>query len=125
MTAGGTGRRVVLVLLGVVGLVLKSSYEGPFAEVVHSYAGNVAASFAVYFLAAIAGARRGAGKLAAAAAALAIVEAFEVTDGFGVMSNVYDPVDLLANVVGVGVALVVDGVARRPAASAGAGPVAP
>jgi hypothetical protein len=125
MTTGRSERRVVLVLLGAAGLVLKASYQGPLAEVVHSYAGNVAASFAVYFLAAIAASRRGAGSLAAAAVALAIVEAFEVTDGFGVMSNVYDPVDLLANAAGVGVALAVDGVARRPAASAGAGPVAP
>jgi hypothetical protein len=121
MTAGRT-RRVVLVLLGVAGLVLKSSYRGPLAEVVHSYAGNVAASFAVYFLAAIAVSRHGAGRLAAAAVALAVVEAFEVTDGFGVMSNVYDPADLLANVAGVAVALAADQVALRPAASAGAGP---
>lgn len=124
MTAGRT-KRVVLVLLGVAGLVLKSSYQGPLAEVVHSYAGNVVASFAVYFLAAMEVSRWGAGRLAAATVALAIVEAFEVTDGFGVMSNVYDPVDLLANAAGVGAALAADHVALRPATSAGAGPAAP
>ncbi len=122
---GQTGRRVVLVLLGVAGLVLKSSYQGPLAEVVHSFAGNFAASFAVYFLAAIAVSRHGAGRLAAATAALAIVEVFEVTDGFGVMSNVYDPVDLLANAAGVGAALAADQVGRWPATSAGTGPAAP
>lgn len=30
-----------------------------------------------------------------------IVETFEVTDGFGVMANVYDLVDLLADALGI------------------------
>ncbi len=36
-----------------------------------------------------------------AALAVAVVELFEITNGFGVMSNVYDPIDLVANVMGV------------------------
>jgi hypothetical protein len=51
----------------------------------------------------------------AATSALLIVEGFELTNGFGVMSNVYDPVDLLANAVGVGVALAIDVATARPA----------
>jgi hypothetical protein len=42
-------RNVFFVLLGVAALLLKSHYSGPFVEIVHSYAGNIAASFAVYF----------------------------------------------------------------------------
>jgi hypothetical protein len=96
------------VLLGVAVLVLKPGYHGPLAEAVKAWGGNLSVSFAVYFLAAIAAARVGAGTLVAAASALVVVEAFELTNGFGVMSNVYDPVDLVANAVGVGIALALD-----------------
>lgn len=53
------------------------------------------------------------GKLSVAALALAVVELFEITGGFGVMTNVYDPVDLAANVVGVALALAADVAAGR------------
>lgn len=108
MTARQTVRNVCLILLGVAVLVLKRLYHGPLAQVVYSYGGNFAVSFAVYFLAAIAAARLGWGRLAIAASALLAVEAFEITNGFGVMSNVYDPVDLIANAVGIAVALTLD-----------------
>lgn len=39
-----------------------------------------------------------------------VVELFEVTNGFAVMHNTYDPVDLVANAAGVGLALAVDAV---------------
>ncbi len=113
MTASQTKRNVLFVLLGVAALVLKPYYHGPLAQLLYSYGGNFAVSFAVYFLAAIAASRLGRGRLAAAASALLVVEAFEVTNGFGVMSNVYDPVDLMANAAGVGFALAVD-LASRP-----------
>ena len=45
--------------------------------------------------------------------ALAAVWGFEATDGFWVMSNVYDPWDFVADAVGVGVALGVDGIWER------------
>ena len=112
MTASQTKRNVLFVLLGVAVLVLKPYYHGPLAQLLYSYGGNFAVSFAVYFLAAIAASRFGRGRFAAAASALLVVEAFEITDGFGVMSNVYDPVDLMANTAGVGVALAVDFTSR-------------
>jgi len=120
MTPGRRARSVAFVLLGVAALMSKSAYHGPLADVVHAQGGNVAVSFAVYFLAAVAAARLRAGKLVAAVSALVAVESFEVTNGFGVMSNVYDPVDLLANAVGVGVALAVDLAPWRPAAPSAA-----
>jgi hypothetical protein len=51
----------------------------------------------------------------AAGTALAAVEAFEVFNGFGFMSNVYDPFDLLASAAGIGMALALDLVPCRPA----------
>jgi hypothetical protein len=92
-------------------------FHRTWAAVAHSYGGNFAASFAVYFLAAIATLRRGLGRLAAAASAALVVEAFEVTNGFGVMANVYDPSDLVANLVGIGAALALDFSLRRDAAT--------
>ena len=103
-----TGARLALVLLGVAAFLLKPAYHGAFDHAVHAWGGNVVVSFAVTLLAFIAASRHGGGRLAAAAAALAAVEAFEVSNGFGVMANVYDPLDLVANAVGVGLALGVD-----------------
>lgn len=102
---------LVGVALGVAGLVLKPWYRGPGADAVHSWLGNVSASFAVYFVATIAGRRLGRGRVFAAAAALATVEAFEVFDGFGFMSNTYDPWDLAANAVGIALAFLADAAA--------------
>ena len=103
-----TARRIALALVGVAVFLARSSYQGPLAQAVGSWGGNVAVSFAVYFIAAIAASRHGLGRLAAGAAALLAVEAFEVTNGFGVMANTFDPVDLLANAAGVAAALAVD-----------------
>jgi hypothetical protein len=109
-TALATGRNVFFVILGVVGLVLKGHYSGRWQVVIHSYGGNVAASFATYFV--VSNLRPPFhwryGRLLTAAGALLVVELFEVTNGFGVMSNVYDPMDLVANAGGVALALAVD-----------------
>lgn len=45
---------------------------------------------------------------ATAGMALLVAELFEATNGFGVMTNVYDPFDFAANAVGVGLALGLD-----------------
>lgn len=101
-------RRIALALAGVAVFLARSAYEGPLAEAVGSWGGNVAVSFAFYFIAAIAATRHGFSRLTAAAAALLAVEAFEVTSGYGVMANVFDPIDLLANAAGIAVALAID-----------------
>lgn len=103
-----TLRNVVLAILGAAVLVLKSAYLGPFEDAVDSYAGNVAVSFALYFAAINATSAFGRPRLIAASLTLVVVELFEVTNGFGVMTNVYDPADLIANAVGVGLAVIVD-----------------
>ena len=110
---GGTRMRdIVFIMLGVAVLVLKRHYSGPFEAVVYAYAGNVAVSFAVYFNAHLGAllvpVKSSYKQLLAAGLALAAVELFEVFDGFGIMSNVYDSIDLVANAVGVMLALVVD-----------------
>lgn len=101
-------RNVLFVLLGVAGLLAKPHYHGIGAGLVHSYFGNLSVSFAVYFNARLVPWPPRLALLLSAGCALAAVEAFEVTNGFGVMSNVYDPLDLLANIVGVGLAVAVD-----------------
>ena len=86
---------------------------GPSAGIVHRWGGNLAVSFACYFLANIPPVRTRHRRLVAAASALVAVEAFEATNGFGIMSNVYDPIDFAANALGVGLALMVDAALGR------------
>jgi hypothetical protein len=113
MFKNASSRNVLFVLLGVAILVLKKHYSGPFAVMVHSYIGNVSVSFAVYFVVSIAAPKWKLGKLPTAGIALLAVELFEATDGFGVMSNVFDQIDFIANAVGVGLALAVETVVDR------------
>jgi hypothetical protein len=107
-TTVDTARNVLFVLLGVGAFLAKPYYHGPGEEFVHSYAGNFFVSFALYFLVSTALSRVGQGKFSAVMCALVAVEAFEITNGFGVMSNVFDSFDLLANPVGIAAALAVE-----------------
>ena len=88
--------------------MFKSAYHGPFEDALHAYAGNVAVSFALYFAAINATSRYGRPRLLAAALTLLAVELFKITNGFGVMENIYDPADFIANAAGVGLAVIVD-----------------
>lgn len=85
-------------------------------EVVYSYAGNFSVSFALYFAAINAMEKYRRPRLLAATATLLAVELFEISNGFGVMANVFDRGDLLANALGVGVAVLVDAMTTRPVA---------
>ena len=100
-------RNVLMVLAGVVCLLLKRWFATFFGDFAFSYVGNLSASFAVYFIISIA-AIPGLTRVMIAALALLAVEGFEFTDGFGIMTNVYDPFDYLANAIGIGVAACVD-----------------
>lgn len=111
-------RNIVLALLGAMALVLKSSYSGPFEVVVHSYGGNVAVAFALYFAVVSATHSLTRPRLIAVLTVLAAVTLFEVTDGFGVLTNVYDPLDMLANAIGVGTGLMIDLLTGRLASHA-------
>jgi hypothetical protein len=120
MKAASAKRHVALVVVAAGAFVLKRSYHGPWAALVRDYGGNLTVSFAVYFLGAIAAASVRLPKAAAVLGALVIVESFELTSGFGLMANVYDPMDLVVNAVGVGVGMLVDhGIGRwaRPRAA--------
>jgi hypothetical protein len=102
------GRNVLFVLLGIAVLVLKPMYSGPYDKIVYAYAGNVSVSFAVYFLFTnLELPQKYKGALAAICAFL-VVELFEAFDGFGVMSNTYDPIDYLANGIGITLAFLID-----------------
>lgn len=112
-------RNVLFVLLGAAALVLKGRYAGPFEELVQSYGGNVAASFAVYFIVLNLSFPPRYARLCAAGLALAVVELFEATNGFGIMSNTYDPLDFAANAVGIVLALALDAATGRGGAVPG------
>ena len=106
-------RNIAFVLFGVFGLILASKYVGRYYELVHSYAGNITASFAVYFVVSIGSNVFRFNRLIVAGLALLVVELFEATNGFGVMTNTYDPLDFLANAVGVALAVGADVVSTR------------
>jgi peptidoglycan/LPS O-acetylase OafA/YrhL len=106
-------RNVCFVLLGVGVLVLMARYSGPFSEAMHNWGSNVSVSFAVYFVFVISILGRRCGRLVSAALALLVVQLFEATNGFGVMTNVYDPIDFAGNLAGIGVAWATDIVASN------------
>ena len=103
-----TIRNVTLAVLGAFVLVVKAAYQGPLQEAVYAWAGNLAVSFALYFALLNTTVRWSRPRLYAAGLTLLVVEAFEATGGFGVMANVYDPFDFIANAAGVGLAVLVD-----------------
>lgn len=109
-----TVRNVFFILVGAAGLVLKGHYSGPYRQAVHSYGGNITASFAVYywsnFVVTLLPSSPRFRKVLTAGLALAVVELFEALDGFGVMMNTYDPFDFAANAAGIALALAVDAV---------------
>ena len=106
-------RNTIFALIGAILLVLKSQYTGPYSEVVLSYSGNICASFAVYFIVRLSNRRIRINRFLNAVMALLIVQIFEITNGFGVMLNVYDPLDLIANTIGIAAAILVDIVASN------------
>lgn len=106
-------RNVAMVLAGVAVLLGKRGYSGWGETLVHNQGGNCSMSFAVYFILRQLPAPWGTRMPMTAALALAAVSLFEATDGFGVMTNTYDPWDFVANGVGILLALGVDGVMRR------------
>ena len=101
-------RNLLFVFLGAAVLLFKRHYSGPLEEIVHAYAGNLSVSFAVYFLFANLELPQRFKRVLPATAALAVVELFEAFDGFGIMANTYDPIDFLANAVGIAIALLID-----------------
>jgi len=101
-------RNLVFILFGVILLIIKPHYNGPFPDIVRSYLGNFSISFAVYFIVQFNDYIWKANKLITAFIALVVVDLFELTNGFGVMTNVYDGIDLLVNFIGVLLALVLD-----------------
>ena len=94
-------RSVLFILLGIAVMLLEQRYAGPLDKVVHSYAGNLSVSFALYFLFTIPRLPTRIRRVVAALIAFAAVELFEAFDGFGVMANTYDPIDFLVNPIGI------------------------
>ena len=107
MTARIPYRQLLMVLGGTVCLLLKRWFAKYLGDLAFSYVGNLSASFAVYFLVSMATVPK-LTRVMAAMLALLVVESFEFTNGFGIMTNVYDPFDYLANAIGIGLAICVD-----------------
>jgi hypothetical protein len=105
-------RNLLMVLAGVTGLILKRWFAKFLGDFAFSYVGNLSASFAVYFIISMPAIPR-LTRVMIAALALVVVEGFELTNGFGLMTNVYDPFDYLANAIGIGLALCVDAGSSR------------
>lgn len=103
-------RDLVFVLVGVLALVVKFRLNQTAGPLVRDYAGNVAASFAAFFVLKLPFVPAGLRLAVAAASALLATALFEATNGFGYMSNTQDPGDYLANALGVGLALGVEAI---------------
>ena len=73
-----------------------------------SYAGNLSVSYAIYFLISIVADKWKKNKLITAGITFIIVTSFEVTNGFGIVENVYDTIYLFANLIGISLALGLD-----------------
>ena len=99
---------LIFILIGVVVLLFKRNYVGPFAVLIYRHGSNFSVSFAVYFIARLGFRTLPYPRVFSTIGSLLAVELFELTNGFGVMSNVYDPWDYLANALGIGFALVID-----------------
>ena len=107
-------RNLVFILFGVLVLVFKRYYSGPFEELVHAYGSNISVSFAIYFIILIGLEVLPQTRLLAVSGSLLAVELFELTNGFGILSNTYDPMDYIANALGITLALVADLLLDRP-----------
>ena len=99
---------LLFILLGTLVLILKPLYKGPLSGVVISQGSNFSVSFAVYFIAQLAFQGSSQPKLWALIGSALAVQLFELTNGFGMMTNVYDPWDYLANALGIGLAFGID-----------------
>jgi len=101
-------RNLVFILLGVLILVFKRYYQGPLSDLIQNHGSNFSVSFATYYIALMAFNQLPRPSLFSFIGSLLAVELFELTNGFGVMTNVYDPWDYLANFLGISLAVGLD-----------------
>ena len=108
-------RNLIFVFIGVILFLLKRHYSGPLENIIHSYGGNFIVSFALYFvfINPLVQVQLKAKRVLAALLTLAVVESFEAFNGFGYMVNTYDPIDYVANALGVSFALGLDALLNR------------
>ena len=108
-------RNLIFFFTGLILFLLKRHYSGPLENIIHSYGGNFFVSFALYFvfINPLAQVQLRASRVLSALLVLVLVESFEAFNGFGFMANTYDPVDFVANAVGVGFALGLDTMLSR------------
>jgi hypothetical protein len=107
-------RNLIFILAGISILVFKQHYSGPLEELVWAYGSNISVSFAIYFIGLLGFDRLPQPRLLAVLGSFLSVQLFEITNGFGFMSNTYDPMDYFANTLGITLALVADLLLDRP-----------
>ena len=101
-------RNLICIAVGSAGMLFSRHYSGPMAGLFHDYGANGFVSFVVYFLLTYFRLPLGASKLANAGYALVVVWGQEAAQLAGLYPGTYDPLDLLVDAAGVGVALGAD-----------------
>jgi hypothetical protein len=104
-----------MIALGIAGLLLSRHLEGPGEAFLRAHGANVSFSFAAFFLVSFFGRtwpplRRGA---VSAGVAYAGVAGQEIAQAFGIYPGVFDPLDLLFDAAGVGIAWLIAALAAR------------
>jgi len=107
-------RNLAIILFSCLVLFLKQYYSGPFKGLIQAYGSNILVSFAIYFLALVWLETLPQTRLLSGIGSLLIVELFELLNGIGPTSNTFDPMDFIANALGITLALVVDLLLDRP-----------
>jgi len=100
-------RYIIFILVGVLVSILKHKYDSPYVEFVKSYAGNFAVSLAVFFIFLFVLINL-MEQIFTAFITLLVVELFEITYAFSIITNTFDSNGIIVNILGVSEALGLD-----------------
>jgi len=106
-------RNVLFILLGVTGLLGVQFYRGPFEILIHSHGANLTFSFGAYFLLKFLKLPLNDQKVITGAYTFLGVSAQEVAQGVGRYPGIFDPLDFLANALGICLGILVDSLISR------------
>jgi hypothetical protein len=108
MAASQKTRRLICIAISVAGLLFSRHYSGPAAEILHSHGANVTFSFGMYFILGLCKLPLIERKSINAAYALLGVSVQEGAQALNLYPGVFDPLDFLANAVGICAAWMID-----------------
>lgn len=101
-------KKLICIAIGVAGLLFCGQYAGPGAGFLHSHGANVTFSFGAYFILSLCRLPLIERKPINAAYTFLGVSVQEVAQGLELYPGIFDPLDFLANAVGVCCAWVAD-----------------